>query len=44
MAERRISVRPGEPFSWQQLADAIGKPFFAEEKPLARGSSASTDF
>jgi 3-hydroxyisobutyrate dehydrogenase-like beta-hydroxyacid dehydrogenase len=37
MAERQISVRPGEPFSWQQLADAIGKASFAEEKPLARG-------
>jgi 3-hydroxyisobutyrate dehydrogenase-like beta-hydroxyacid dehydrogenase len=23
MAERRLSVRTGEPFSWQQLADAI---------------------
>jgi hypothetical protein len=25
MAERNISIRPGEPFSWQQLADAIEK-------------------
>jgi 3-hydroxyisobutyrate dehydrogenase-like beta-hydroxyacid dehydrogenase len=24
MAERRLSVRTGEPFSWQQLADALG--------------------
>src|SRR5882672_8311930 len=44
MAERKISVRPGEPFSWQQLADAIGKQFSTEEKPLARGSTSSTDF
>jgi 3-hydroxyisobutyrate dehydrogenase-like beta-hydroxyacid dehydrogenase len=44
MAERQISVRPGEPFSWQQLADAIGKGSSAEEKPLARGSASSTDF
>jgi 3-hydroxyisobutyrate dehydrogenase-like beta-hydroxyacid dehydrogenase len=44
MAERQISVHPDEPFSWQELADAIGKGFFAEEKPLARGSSSSTDF
>jgi 3-hydroxyisobutyrate dehydrogenase-like beta-hydroxyacid dehydrogenase len=35
MAEREIDFRPGEPFSWQQLADAIGKTSFAEEKPLA---------
>jgi 3-hydroxyisobutyrate dehydrogenase-like beta-hydroxyacid dehydrogenase len=38
MAERHISFRPGEPFSWQQLADAIGKPISTEEKPLTRGS------
>ena len=24
MAQRDISIRPGEPFSWQELADAIG--------------------
>jgi 3-hydroxyisobutyrate dehydrogenase-like beta-hydroxyacid dehydrogenase len=35
MAEREISFRPSEPFSWQQLADAIGKTSFDEEKPLA---------
>jgi 3-hydroxyisobutyrate dehydrogenase-like beta-hydroxyacid dehydrogenase len=35
MAERDISVRPGEPFSWQQLADAIGKTSFADENQLA---------
>jgi 3-hydroxyisobutyrate dehydrogenase-like beta-hydroxyacid dehydrogenase len=35
MAERDISVRPGEPFSWQQLADAIGKASFAGEDQLA---------
>jgi len=34
MAERRISVHPGEPFSWKQLADAIEKGPFAEEKPV----------
>jgi len=44
MAEREISFRPSEPFSWQQLADAIAKASFDEEKPLARGSSGSTDF
>jgi 3-hydroxyisobutyrate dehydrogenase-like beta-hydroxyacid dehydrogenase len=44
MAERQISVRPGEAFSWQQLADAIGEAASTEEKPLARGSSGSTDF
>jgi 3-hydroxyisobutyrate dehydrogenase-like beta-hydroxyacid dehydrogenase len=44
MAEREIAFRPSETFSWQQLADAIGKTSFAEEKPLARGSSGSTDF
>jgi len=44
MAERQISFRAGEPFSWQQLADAIGKNSFAEEKPLAHGSTGSTDF
>src|SRR5229473_3413576 len=32
MAERRITVRGGEPFSWQQLADAIEKTSFTEEK------------
>src|ERR1700687_3578548 len=35
MSERHISVRPGEPFSWQQLADAIGKASPGEEKSLA---------
>jgi hypothetical protein len=25
MAERNISIRPGETFSWAQLADAIEK-------------------
>jgi 3-hydroxyisobutyrate dehydrogenase-like beta-hydroxyacid dehydrogenase len=44
MAERQIVFRPGESFSWQQLADAIGKTSLAEEKPLARGSTGSTDF
>jgi 3-hydroxyisobutyrate dehydrogenase-like beta-hydroxyacid dehydrogenase len=44
MAERHISVRAGEPFSWQQLADAIEKASFTEEKSLARGSTSSTDF
>ncbi len=44
MAERRITVRGGEPFSWKQLADAIEKTSMAEEKPLAHGSSGSTDF
>ena len=44
MAEREISFLPSEPFSWQQLADAIGKTSFAEEKPLAHGSTSSTDF
>jgi 3-hydroxyisobutyrate dehydrogenase-like beta-hydroxyacid dehydrogenase len=44
MTERRISVRPGEPFSWQQLADAIGNASSAEEKPLAPGSFRNTDF
>jgi 3-hydroxyisobutyrate dehydrogenase-like beta-hydroxyacid dehydrogenase len=38
MAERKIPFRPGEPFSWKQLADAIGWASFAEEKPLVRGS------
>lgn len=33
MAERDISVRPGEPFSWQQLADAIAAS--ASEEKLA---------
>jgi 3-hydroxyisobutyrate dehydrogenase-like beta-hydroxyacid dehydrogenase len=32
MAERNISVRPGEPFSWQDLADAIAKAFSTDEK------------
>src|ERR1700730_1137765 len=44
MAERNISFLPREPFSWEQLADAIGKTSFAEEKPLAHGSTSSTDF
>jgi 3-hydroxyisobutyrate dehydrogenase-like beta-hydroxyacid dehydrogenase len=44
MAEREISFRAGESFSWQQLADAIAKASFAEEKPLARGLSRRTDF
>jgi 3-hydroxyisobutyrate dehydrogenase-like beta-hydroxyacid dehydrogenase len=35
MAERRISFQACEPFSWQLLADAIGKSPLAEEKPLA---------
>jgi 3-hydroxyisobutyrate dehydrogenase-like beta-hydroxyacid dehydrogenase len=33
MVERDISVRPGEPFSWQQLADAIAAS--ASEEKLA---------
>jgi 3-hydroxyisobutyrate dehydrogenase-like beta-hydroxyacid dehydrogenase len=44
MAERRLSVHAGEPFSWQQLSDAIGNASSVEKKPLARGSSSSTDF
>jgi 3-hydroxyisobutyrate dehydrogenase-like beta-hydroxyacid dehydrogenase len=44
MAERQIVFRPGESFSWQQLADAIGKTSFAEEKPLAHETSHRTDF
>jgi 3-hydroxyisobutyrate dehydrogenase-like beta-hydroxyacid dehydrogenase len=32
MAERNISVRPGEPFSWQDLADAIAKALSTDEK------------
>jgi 3-hydroxyisobutyrate dehydrogenase-like beta-hydroxyacid dehydrogenase len=40
MAEREIAFRPSETFSWQQLADAIGKTSFAEEKPLALKSKA----
>jgi 3-hydroxyisobutyrate dehydrogenase-like beta-hydroxyacid dehydrogenase len=44
MAERQISVRPGEAFSWQQLADAIGEAASAEKKAVARGSTSSTDF
>jgi 3-hydroxyisobutyrate dehydrogenase-like beta-hydroxyacid dehydrogenase len=40
MDERHISVRAGEPFSWQQLADAIGEVSFAEEKPVALESKA----
>ena len=35
MAERHISVRAGEFFSWQELADAIGKEISMEEEPLA---------
>lgn len=35
MAEREIGFHPGKTFSWQQLADAIEKTPFAEEKPLA---------
>jgi hypothetical protein len=37
MAQRQISVRPGEPFSWQQLADAIGKESSLETEAPARG-------
>jgi 3-hydroxyisobutyrate dehydrogenase-like beta-hydroxyacid dehydrogenase len=44
MAEREITFRAGVPFSWQQLADAIGKASVAAEKPLARGSTGRTDF
>ena len=37
MTERQISVRPGDPFSWQQLADAIGKESSLETEAPARG-------
>jgi len=33
MAERNISIRPGEPFSWQQLADAIAEAAPPEKSP-----------
>jgi hypothetical protein len=33
MDERNISIRAGEPFSWQEIADAIEKGSFAEERP-----------
>ena len=32
MAVRNISVRPGEPFCWQSLADSIGRTLSTEEK------------
>jgi hypothetical protein len=32
MAERNISIRPSEIFSWQELADAIEKANFAQEE------------
>jgi 3-hydroxyisobutyrate dehydrogenase-like beta-hydroxyacid dehydrogenase len=38
MAERRLVARAGEPFSWQQLADAIGSASSGREKVRARGS------
>jgi 3-hydroxyisobutyrate dehydrogenase-like beta-hydroxyacid dehydrogenase len=34
MAERKISIRPGEPFSWQQLADAIADAASPEKSPV----------
>ena len=33
MAERDISIRPGEPFSWQGLADAIADSGSSEKSP-----------
>jgi 3-hydroxyisobutyrate dehydrogenase-like beta-hydroxyacid dehydrogenase len=36
MAERSISIRPGEPFSWQQLADAIAEAASRQKSPRAQ--------
>ena len=34
MSERNISIRPGEPFSWQELADAIADSAPPEKSPV----------
>jgi 3-hydroxyisobutyrate dehydrogenase-like beta-hydroxyacid dehydrogenase len=39
MAERDISIRPGEPFSWQRLADAIAAAA-SDEKSTAQAHKA----